>query len=130
MATKKITELPVATGLTSNETLPLVQNGANVRAAVGVAQVLESFGDLPLLNNPIGKMIFVPDAVGGAVPAYWDGSQWRILSSADVVKTMGEGIWIVGIAASFGLAQASGYDNGGTYFVSLNGRDWTPLTHP
>src|SRR5262245_54343316 len=122
---KKISQLPLATlPLTGSELLPIVQDGRNKQAAVGVAQVLEAFGELPT-DAPIGKLIYVADAAGGTVPAFWDGTQWRQFGGTkNKVKPMGEGIWLVGIATSSGLAHASRFDQEGIYFVSRDGINW------
>lgn len=122
--TKKITQLPSATLITGRETLPLVQSGRNVSAGVGVSQVPQVFGDLPTTSN-IGTLAYIPDAVGGARLAYWDGTQWKTFGGVNAtMKVMGAGVWVIGIEASFGVAAAAGYDGIGAYFLSLDGVNW------
>lgn len=45
----------------------------------GFPVALASFpkADLPDPARWVGSWIFVPDATGGAIPAYSDGSDWR-----------------------------------------------------
>jgi len=122
--TKKITDLPAATTpLTGTETLPLVQGGSNARAGVGVAQVLQAFGDLPT-SSPVGRSIYVTDAAGGARPSFWDGVHWRTFGgSKQPTKPMGPGVFLVGVASSLGPAHMTGYDQG-LFFWSSDGFIW------
>jgi len=123
--TKKISQLPsVTTPLSAAEVLALKQSGRYVRAGIGVAQVPQAFGDLPT-TGAVGGIAYVPDAAGGARPAYWDGTNWKTFGSGGNVNTMGLGIWVVGVGPSAGPAHEINADDG-YYFTSEDGFIWTP----
>jgi hypothetical protein len=56
--------------------------------ARGFPVVLAKFpkADLPLASRWIGSWIWVTDDVGGAIPAYSDGVNWRRCDSAVVIS--------------------------------------------
>jgi hypothetical protein len=119
----KISELPSASIIDGTELLLLVKDGANAKAAVGNVQLLESFGGLPT-GHPLGSIIYVIDAKGGARPMFWDGSMWRIMGTPKTRgEVEGEGIWYVGVGACTGPAQQAGLHQG-VYFTSEDGFNW------
>ncbi len=122
----KISLLPDATTLDGTELIPLVKSGVNVKAAIGVAQVLQAFGDLPT-NHAVGAMGFVMDAAGGKVPAFWDGSDWRQAGGArGKVKPTGEGIWIFGGGlTTIPALGAQTLSTTGKMWMSKDGYSWT-----
>ena len=78
----KISELPTAGTVTGSEQIPIVQDGVNKRVAINLTAVLESRTVATLPSSPAtGTLRFVTDEVGGAVPAFFDGIDWRRTSS-------------------------------------------------
>lgn len=127
----KISELPTATlPLTGGETLPLLKGGRYVKAGIGVAQVLEVFGELPT-DGPVGRVAYIADAAGGAVPAFFTGTEWRQFGGGQNkrVKPVSDGLFVVGVGPSTGAAHTNGFDRG-IYFFSLDGFNWTPTENP
>lgn len=51
-------------------------------------QVLERFNkaNLPTSQVPVGAQVYVNDETGGAVPAFWDGTNWRRVTDRAVVS--------------------------------------------
>jgi hypothetical protein len=56
--------------------------------ARGFPTVLASFpkADLPLASRWIGSWIYVPDDVGGAVPAYSNGTNWLRADTSVIIS--------------------------------------------
>ena len=52
-------------------------------------QELQKFtvANLPTANVPVSAMAFCTDEVGGAVPVYWDGSNWLRVTDRAVATT-------------------------------------------
>lgn len=42
--------------------------------------------NLPSANVPAGAMIYVSDEIGGAVPAFYDGTRWRRCTDRVIVS--------------------------------------------
>ncbi len=50
------------------------------------APVTYTVNTLPSNNLPIGKIIYVSDETGGAVPAFNDGTNWRRVTDRAIVS--------------------------------------------
>lgn len=84
----KISQLPTASlPLQGTEQVIIIQNGVTCRTPVNSLWVLKSYlkASLPTASQP-GQMIYVTDEVGGAVPAFSDGSSWRRITDRAVVS--------------------------------------------
>lgn len=130
----KISDLPIATALTGDELVPVLQGSTltNRKIGIGAAQILPVYGALPT-DQAAGSVGYVVDAVGGPGPNYYDGSDWQNFrkkkpgQTSNRTKIMGDGVWLVGIGPSDGPAHNIGYDKG-LYFYSLDGFEWEPAT--
>ncbi len=119
----KISDLPLATSpLTGNESLLMLQGTQNVKAAVGVTQVLATYGGLPT-TDVTGRVINVMDGEGGRKIAYWNGSRWN-WTTLDQVTLTGLGIWVLGIKAPRVVTGVNAFVALGTYYVSQDGFTW------
>lgn len=80
--------LPSATlPLAGNEIVVLVQSGVTVQAPLNATVVLASYSKTALPSPAqAGTLIYVTDEVGGAVPAFADGANWRRVTDRAVVS--------------------------------------------
>jgi len=87
----RISRLPSATltSLTGGELVPIVQGGVTVKAAINTLVVLASYtcATLPTPGTP-GTLAYVTDEVGGAVPAFDDGVNWRRVTDRAICSSV------------------------------------------
>ena len=85
---KEFVDLPAASiPLSGSEVVVLVQGGNTVRAAIGDTVILNSYVKTALPTaSPAGQLIYVTDEVGGAVPAFSDGTNWRRVTDRVIVS--------------------------------------------
>ena len=131
----KISQLPSAsTPLTGAEIMPIAKSRQNAKVGIGAVQIPQPLGDLPP-NTPVGTLGYVVDAAGGPRPAYSNGTGWQQFGgSNDVVKTMGPGLWVVGVgpcdpnspAHTLALIPASSslHADESYFFISNDGQHW------
>ena len=135
----KISQLPSAsTPLTGAEIMPLAKNRQNVKVGIGAVQIPQPLGDLPA-NTPVGTLGYIVDAAGGPRPGYSNGTGWQQFGgNNDIIKTMGPGLWVVGVGRSVANSPAhllSMFDpkistrpaDQGWYFYSVDGQIWTAV---
>ena len=85
---KEFVDLPTASvPLSGSEVVVLVQGGNTVRAAIGDTVILNSYLKTALpAASPPGQLIYVTNEVGGAVPAFSDGTNWRRVTDRAIVS--------------------------------------------
>lgn len=90
MTDRRISELPSASiSLSGGELVPIVQSGVTVKAAINTLVILTSYtvATLPAPSTP-GRLAYVTDNVGGAVPAFDDGVNWRRVTDRAICSSV------------------------------------------
>jgi len=78
---------PASLPLDGTEYVVMVQNGVTCKCPVNALNVLASYSKaaLPSASVP-GSLIYVTNDVGGAVPAFSDGTNWRRVTDRAVIS--------------------------------------------
>lgn len=86
---KKFTQLDPMTTLTGNEVIPGVQGSENRKTTTG------EINNMPMPSYTVagapsaaiaGRWIYVTDEVGGPVPAFSDGTNWRRCTDRAIIS--------------------------------------------
>lgn len=88
MTDVKITQLPVATAAPDAALFEVVNGGQSQQVTAALVRRLPAFAVATLPNAATygaGAQIYVSDDVGGAVPAFSDGTNWRRVTDRAVI---------------------------------------------
>lgn len=88
VAIRTFSSFPAATlPLVGDEYAVIVQSGVTVKTPLNTMTILASYSKtaLPSPAQP-GSLIYVTDEVGGAVPAFADGTNWRRVTDRAIVS--------------------------------------------
>jgi len=88
MANQPFSGFPLATlPLTGAELVPIVQGGVTVKTPLNTLTVLASYVKTALPSAAVaGSLIYVTNDVGGAVPAFADGTNWRRVTDRAIIS--------------------------------------------
>lgn len=73
--------------LSGSEFVPVVQGGVTKKATLNTLTVLASYVKTALPSPAqAGTLIYVTNEIGGAVPAFADGTNWRRVTDRAIVS--------------------------------------------